>query len=81
MFNGMAEAIKVTPVAKGGVSRNHAILFTHQHRIPHQLSGFIPGNTVFGIDRLIIPDSRRMQYRMVVDFCNGGAVFFAGKSN
>ena len=81
MFDGMTETVKVAPVAKRGVPRDDAILFTYQYRIPHQLASFIPGDAVFGIDRLIVPDSGRMQYGVIVDFCDGGAVVFAGKSN
>ncbi|MNI67025.1 hypothetical protein D3C73_1226270 [compost metagenome] len=81
MLNGMTKTIKITPVAERRIPGDHVILFTHQHRIPQYLPGFVPGYTVFGIDSLIVPDSRRMQHRVIVDFCNGGAVFFTGKAN
>ena len=81
MFDGMAEAIKVTPVPKGGISRDNVTFHAHQYRITQRLSCLIPCDAVIGIDRLVVPDGRRVQHRMVIDLCDGGAVLFAGESN
>ena len=40
-----------------------------------------PCDTVIGIDRGIVPDRGGVQHRVVVNFTNSGAVFFAGMTN
>ena len=80
MFHGMAKTIETTPVAKRGISRHYAIFFTQKHRITCYDPRFHPGNAVICIHRLVIPDSRRIQHGVVINFRNGSTVGFAGKT-
>ncbi len=79
MFDGMAEAIKIAPVTKRSVARDNITLYAYQYRITQRLSCFIPRDAVIGVDRLVVPDGCRVQHRMVIDLCDGGAVLFAGE--
>ena len=78
MLDGVAKAVKGAPVAEGRITGNYAVFFADQHRIADELSGLKPGNTVVGIDGIVVPDSGGMQYRMVVDFSDCRAIVFAG---
>ena len=81
MFDGMAKAVKCAPVAKRRIAGHHAVFFAHQNRVACQLTRFKPGDAVIGIDGFVIPDGGGVQHRVVVNFGNRRAIFFAGVTN
>ena len=81
MLNCMAEPIKGAPVAERGISRDHAIVLADQHRIAHQLACLEPGDAVIGVHGGIVPDGGGMQYSVVIDLADSGAILFSGVTN
>ena len=74
MFDGMAKAVKRAPVAKRRIAGHDAVFFA-------QLTRFKPGDAIIGIDGFVVPDRGSVQHRVVVNFGNRRAIFFAGITN